>query len=344
MGKAAVYKSEIKQLCHTLIHSDIPIDVLNASDALFNMLFELSGYNPNSDELKANKTLQYGTAIGPYWAAYCIKDIKRTQKFLRGILAAIRDVTDKHCDNKTVEILYAGTGPFASLALPIIMCYPELNLKFTFIEIHEETYKILTGIVKLLEIDEFVRETLFEDACTYTIPENLSYDIVISETMQHALEREPQVALYFNLAHQTDENTIFIPQQVKVSAALYNQEKDTKIKMGLIPSSTKCIAEKKTIFSLDKTALIKLWKKYKNLNHIKIEKSYEIAEKTVSTFPFLILYTEIRIYEQYKLSFRDTALCAPKIIADFKYVKSLPYSVVFRYNTDQMPGFKTSFS
>lgn len=62
--------------------------------------------------------LASGLALSPRLAAQCLLDGPRTAAFLRGTLAAISEALRRFPD-EAIEIVYAGTGPFATLALPL---------------------------------------------------------------------------------------------------------------------------------------------------------------------------------------------------------------------------------
>jgi len=65
---------------------------------------------------------QKGKAVSMTTAAQCAEEYMRTQVFLRGVHQAIQDQLSQH---KSIHILYAGTGPFGLLVLPLLHAFSQ---------------------------------------------------------------------------------------------------------------------------------------------------------------------------------------------------------------------------
>ena len=66
-----------------------------------------------NDRNREDIHLANGKALGTSWAARCVDDIIRTKKFVAGVYQAVQKLLNEYPE-KTVHILYAGTGPFAT--------------------------------------------------------------------------------------------------------------------------------------------------------------------------------------------------------------------------------------
>ena len=71
--------------------------------------------------------LESGLALAPHLAARCVLDVKRTMAFQRGAARAI-EAARARFPGETIEIVYAGTGPFAPLVRPLLSMH---GLRFT---------------------------------------------------------------------------------------------------------------------------------------------------------------------------------------------------------------------
>ena len=91
------------------------------------------------DELETinqqNISTKTGKAIAPRWAASCITDMMRTRKFILGIRDAIEERL-KTNPGHPVTVMYAGTGPFASLLTPLITVFSPAQLQMVLLEIN----------------------------------------------------------------------------------------------------------------------------------------------------------------------------------------------------------------
>ena len=154
-----------------------------------------------------------GTAIAPADAARCTKDGLRTAMFLRGALAAIEEAQRRFA-GECIEVVYAGTGPYAPLAVPLMPRFSPGEVRFMLIDIHPSAVAALRGVIAHFGLEPLVRATIAADATSYQHPSN--FHVLICETMQRALTVEPHVAITRHLASQLHERGVVVPQRVSV--------------------------------------------------------------------------------------------------------------------------------
>lgn len=168
----------------------------------------------NVKNLVKSTLLDSGVAISPPEAASCIVEYMRTTKFLRGVYEAIIDMKEKFNGQK-IHLLYAGTGPFATLVTPLLHLFDPKDLEVTFLDIHENSLDNLKALLETLNLTEFVKEYVCEDASNYKLASKAH--IILSETMRSALEDEPQVNITLNLLPQVYEGGLFLPQKIELA-------------------------------------------------------------------------------------------------------------------------------
>ena len=248
-----------------------------------------------------------GKALGTFWAALCVDDMIRTRQFIRGIHTAVQENINQ---KKPLHILYAGTGPFATLLLPTILRYSKLDLKYTFLEVNPFSFELLQKMILKLGLENHDINLLNEDATKYKINAADQPDIIISETMQNALAKEQQVPIYLNLMTQVKNNTIFIPEKIALSIALKKSgipieklkpehfHKEQKVfevgKEIMLPSNT---SDKQTV---NKVAFTK--------------KQTFIENKKLKGFNQLAIITEIQVYKDFKININESGLTTPIFI------------------------------
>jgi hypothetical protein len=167
---------------------------------------------------QAESALPSGRALSPSDAARCLADPLRTARFLRGIDAAIR-ARRRRLPDRPVEIVYAGTGPFAPLIVPLLPLYARSEVSVTLIDVHERSVELVGRLVDRLGLADRVCALVAADATTYVHPAERPPGIVIVEAMQRSLSAEPQVAIARQLAPQLDAAGVLIPERVTVRLA-----------------------------------------------------------------------------------------------------------------------------
>jgi hypothetical protein len=119
-----------------------------------------------------------------------------------------------------IEIVYAGCGPFALLALPLTQRLSADEIRFTMLDLHERSLELARALFEKLDIAHYVREWVQCDAVTYRHPRDRPFHILVSETMRKALASEPQVAITQNLVAQMTAGGLLVPERIIIGAAL----------------------------------------------------------------------------------------------------------------------------
>jgi hypothetical protein len=177
--------------------------------AIYRSISEVNIDNQNDSPI----IVPSGKAISASEAAHCLLEMKRTALFIRGIYEAI-DCKVKEQQNLPIHILYAGTGPYATLVTPLLLLFSPSEIKVDLLDINPVSLNSAVKILDELGLEQFVGSVYLTDAAVFQVEKN--YDVVISETMQAALKKEPQVAIMQNLLPQTDGSSIFIPQSIAI--------------------------------------------------------------------------------------------------------------------------------
>ncbi|WP_273163107.1 hypothetical protein [Massilia timonae] len=167
--------------------------------------------------LDANETVTAaGLAISPVKAALCAREPLRTIVFIRGLAAAIEQARRP---DRPVRVLYAGCGPLATLALPLMTLFDPEQASFTLVDIHAASLGSARGLVSRLGLEAHVAGYMLADACSLRLDPAALPDVIVSETMNAALRSEPQVAIMRHLAMQAPQ-ALLVPESVTVEACL----------------------------------------------------------------------------------------------------------------------------
>lgn len=270
--------------------------------------------------------LEGGVALASQYALDCLKDPLRTTRFIAGTYQAIKDQLENSKTQK-VNLLYAGCGPAAPLVLSFLHRFKPEELSLTLLDITESSLKAVKRLVKKLKLNAYVENYVLADAITYIHPNDQALDIVVSETMDKGLYREPQVRVMQNLASQLKASGVFIPQQIKLycehtfyaKEPYFDIDKDLQQLPELYPTEDRC-----HLFTIDK--------------NVQEEPAFEYESEVINIpepfehVPDIAVFAEIQIYKERVLpkakSLLSNSLCIGSIYNLATPAYKLKYSTV----------------
>ena len=235
MIEDATIIEEFKRLTREALTHDGPRGILAG------IVHELVGILENAADFQIDRQLDIaegetacseGLVISPTQAAMCAGEFQRTTTFLRGLHDAIAEAVDSKSP-EPVRVLYAGSGPYATLAVPLMTVFPPEKVRFTVLDMHAVSIASAKSVVSRLGLDRSVESYVLANACEYTIPGDAIPDILLCETMSTALEREPQVAIMRHLLGQAPD-AVIVPESVRVDAFLVDTSKEPDL---IVPES-----------------------------------------------------------------------------------------------------------
>ena len=176
------------------------------------------------DILDSEMVTANGLALSPASASMCANDFVRTIQFIRSVHSAALDVRALHPD-RPARVLYAGCGPYATLAVPIMSVLSSREVTFTLLDIHAESIESAKSVVDSLGLADSVASSETMDASLYCGNREQAHDVILVEMMQACLESEPQVAIARHLVAQ-NPNAILIPEDVRVDLTLADMSRE----------------------------------------------------------------------------------------------------------------------
>jgi len=307
-------------------------ELFRASREYYDLLCQITRLE--MPEIRENDAIMLpsGKAIGPIVAAECIKDYMRTYRFIRGLYGAVCAIK-KEQPQQPVHLLYAGTGPFATLALPLTSVFGPEAIQFTFLEIQPESYQMVQKTIDAFGLNPYIRAVHLVDACSYQPDAIQPINIVLSETMQAALDKEPQVAITHHLSRFIAPGGHLIPQKISVWAGLSNPGKEMSAILGE-PIPPQCYKQPlKMLLELDQHAVSPGPSGYPPID-------VELSAAQLKDFPQLNLYTEIQVFDQEIIRYRESGLTLSKKIDKFDVENLQDHQVRFQYRLGANPGFE----
>lgn len=257
-------------------------------------------------DLPDHLELPAGRAIAPRQAGMCLLDLHRTMKFAEGLRDAIGDLLAQF-PQKTINVVDAGCGPYALLPLLATTFYSPQQVQFTLLDIHQANLESTKTLISSLGLTAYFKDYILADATTYQWPHKKGLEIVISETMNRALQKEPQVAITLNLAKQLEPHGVLIPESVIVDLCNVHVAARSKILNGplnILANHSMYKEELGTIISLDKFSSDAAFLQIPLCSlHIPADYDEEIHN--------LELHTLIKVYKKHRLQYKDSSISMP---------------------------------
>jgi predicted RNA methylase len=322
----------VAQITDTLLRAYSPGALIEAAQELYSLLSAISSID-NDQDSRVDSYATYlttGKAISPKEAGRCVLDFARTSRFLRGIYKAIIEAQTRFLNDR-IEILYAGCGPLAPLAMTLATQFNAQQVQFTLIDIHQGSLDSARLIFHTLELEDRVASYIQADACSYV--HDSAFHLVITETMQRALEKEPQVAVTRNVVPQLRDGGLLVPKKIIVAAYLYDPAKE----FSLFNAETVESINNRTRIELGPLMELTM-ESVANFSHGPClpPVSLTIAEETNLG---LLLTTNVEVFDSEILGDYDSAVTCPVILHDFNR-RGNETQIQFQYFLGSEPGFK----
>ncbi len=325
---------QLKDLAGRIFASASPIETSAElkSFIVANTSYQLS---PQMDIAAGETRLQSGLAISPTMAAMCANEPLRTHQFILGMHQAVEELLTQY-PARTVTVLYAGCGPWATLALPLMAYYSAAQLQITFMDIHAESIKSVQELIHRLGLENRAAGFEVADASEFCISGDNKPDILLTETMNQALRNEPQIGICRNILYQAP-NAILIPEQVRVTLAQLDPGKEHSVVSsnheGDIPPPKRKRNFLGDVFTLNKTTIAQ-WTHEKGAT---LPAATVELPKLLDPRLHLTLLTEIKVYGSVKLEDYQCSLTLPmRLKTDQHIVAGLPLN--FSYRLGDHPG------
>ncbi len=208
-------KNQLRETSNSIFNDRLILDI-NSKVAMLHRELEEYDFDSLANSQLETET-QHGLCLSPIEAANCMLDTKRTVMFVRGLRDAIKESQKRNPDQR-VSVLYAGCGPFATLALPMTTMFKPEEIGFTLIDIHEESLTYASKLINELGVREYFDELVCTDAIKYKPKKQ--YDVLVTETMGKALLHEPHLAITENLRRTLHEKGILVPEKIALGIEL----------------------------------------------------------------------------------------------------------------------------
>ncbi len=317
------HSKDLAHILQVLLDDETGGDLLSTTLDLYrDILLTASGIDLGGETEMGCLHTGAGVAIGTTWAALCIDDVLRTKRFVSGLYQAVELVAERRPG--PVHILYAGTGPWATLVLPLTSCFSPDELRITCIEINDVSYASVQRTISRLGLEDYIEEFIQTDAATHVISGKTQVDVMLSETMQYCLIDEMQVPIVLNLMEQLPQTAIMIPERITLHLGVLDEDTEKNVSCNL-----------GTVFILDRASLNAYAPQHGSLDFPTFR--LPVPElKEASSGP-LALLTTIDVFGSHHLTHYESGLTHPQIIGDYPSPDNPLEAIDFTYHLEPAP-------
>lgn len=282
--------------------------------------------------------LPTGKAISPLAAARCVWEYRRTSVFLRALEAAVQEAF-RRFPGETIQVVEAGCGPLAPLALALASRHPRERVQVTLLDLHPEALEAARRIADELGLGDRVRASVAADAVTHRFPENGRPHVIACEVLLRALKAEPQVAATMNLAPQVRPGGFFLPERIEVRACLFdsgNYHRSRPEGFDLAAVRAETITELGEVFALEAA----------QAGRLEAQGAGRLRAGAVTVPPHsgarrsLQLFTRLEVFGEHRLEDFESSLTLPEAIAYPPEWKAEGGRAEFYYEISSAPGLR----
>jgi hypothetical protein len=266
----------------------------------------------------------FGKAVSPTTAAQCAEDPERSRVFIQGIFAAISERLTKQPE-RPVQLLYAGTGPLGWLMLPLLALFSARQLQVTALDIHPQSLASFRQLASLFGVSDRICQWVCADATVWQPEAGDNFDVILSETMKHLLQQEPQVQIFTHLQQFLRAGGELLPQQINLAAMLQWQA-DAGLQTSLLGP----------LFSLNRQTAAQLATGDRSMLQGRLQ-----LPQFEAGMVNLKLTTEIQVYQQHQLHQEQSQLTLSRYKTNLRLQPGS--SLTFEYQQGEYPDFHFEF-
>ena len=306
---ASFFRKQLERVTEAFLQP-IPniADAIRNTEDYYALLKQAASFDAQSEGSHNDIMLPSGKAIAPVWAAHCVRDVRRTRVFIRGIIQAVYAAL-KQFPDQPLQLFYVGPGPFAPLVLPLTTLFTPEDIQFTLLEINPRSISLLQNTIRAFGIENYIAAIEQTDAATYQVASPMH--VLVVETMQETLKQEPQVAVTLNLAPQIVPGGFLIPESISVAPGLIDGKRHTEYMLTHEPGPRNYYFTTEPVLQLTQE-FARLYAATKNVYFPQHHTVF--TKKQLQTYPYPALFTEIKVFGSEILAYWDSPLTEPYLL------------------------------